>query len=137
MLRKVFKFLFVAEVIVLGVPVTLFALFGLMVLVSTYARGAAVNPDFVPSAFAALLSCVGLFGFWGLSGLYLSGGGRALRNSPIWLLIPTAIGVAMTSLVFVMPSNSPFKPLGMIGAFGIPLLLPMLHMAIGTMAEGG
>ncbi len=136
MLKKVSAFLFVVEIIVLGVPVTFFALFGLQALFWTYARGSATNPDFAPGVLAAFLSCIGLFGFWGMSCLFLSGGGKAIRKSPIWLLIPTVVGVGMASLVFVLPSNGPYKAYGVIGAFGVPLLVPILHMAAGAMFDG-
>jgi hypothetical protein len=135
--KKVSAVLFFFEMLLLGVPVTLFALFGFWICFWTYVNGAARNPDFAPTSLALLLCFVGLFGFWGLSFRFLSGGGSALRRSPIWLLLPAVIGIGMASLVFVMPSNSPYKAFGMVGAFGVPLLIPALHMAIGAIVPSG
>ncbi|HET7924962.1 MAG TPA: hypothetical protein VFL30_08685 [Rhodanobacteraceae bacterium] len=134
-MKKACAVLFVLEIVLLGVPVTLVAFFGSQILFWTYVNGAARNPDFAPSALAMGLCCIGLVGFWGLSFRFLSGGGRALRQSPLWLLIAAAIGISMASLVLFMPSKSAYAAFGMIGAFGLPLLIPTLHMAIGAFLE--
>lgn len=131
-MKKVSLVLFFIEIVLLGVPVTLFAFFGFFTMFWTYANGAARNPDFAQSALALCLCFVGLCGFWGLSLRFLGGGARAARQAPVWLLAPAAIGIGMASLVFFMPSTSQYKAFGMVGAFGIPLLIPALHMAVAA-----
>ena len=131
--KKVSLALFFIELVLLGVPVTLFALFGLQVMLGAYLRGGANSPDLAPSLIAMVPCFLGLLGFWGLSYRFLSGGGRAVRQSPAWLLAPAAIGICMTGLLFAMPSDSHYKAFGLIGAFGLPLLIPTLHMAVESL----
>jgi len=125
MLRTLSKTLFFFELLLLGVPVTFFAFFSLLWLGGSH-------PDVVPFRIGVSLGFVGLFGFWALVLRFLAGGGKAIRQTPLLLWLPVVLGVAMAFSPLVIPKQGPVSLVAAVGAFGIPLLLPLLHMALAA-----
>jgi hypothetical protein len=126
MLKKFGSLLFIAQLVLIGVPVTFMALLGGFFTVPMFLG--VVHPNALPTGIAVLVSYIGLFGFWGVSLAFALRGVAGVRNVSAALWIPTAIGVLMT-LSFVARDSFPqAKAFFVFAMFGMPLLIPLAHI---------
>jgi hypothetical protein len=130
MIRNLSALLFAIELAILGIPVTALALFGLYALLLSHA-----HPDAVPTALAFVPAFFALLGFWALSLRFLYGGGKAVRSAPRWILLAVAVGILMILSPLALTDHSPLIYPAMVGVFGIPLVLPIVHMAAAAIMD--
>jgi hypothetical protein len=121
-----------AELIVIAAPLTLLAwlLCGSLVL----------SPW--PINAAMLLAYIGLVGFWGVSLRFLFGGAAGAKSShPVfWLcaLIGAALSIASPVGYSLYPDAfAGAQDFYEVGAFGVPLLLPLGHVMLITITTPG
>ena len=134
--RKISAVLFYIELVVLGLPVTMLGLYGLFYCSAVYASHRPASPDLGPALFAIILATLGLFGFWSLAVRFIGGGGSAIRNAGPVSLGLAALGALMALSPLVITTKDPMAAFAFIGTFGMPLLLPMLHMGASAIASG-
>lgn len=128
MLKKLNTILFIAELVFIGAPITLLAMFG-AVLTVPGVPGA--NTDYLSIKQLAMLTAfVGLYGFWGMSIAFAHGGVERVRRTSWGVRIAAAVGVLM-SLSSVLYGRSPQADAFFAIAFsGTPLLIPLAHILV-------
>lgn len=135
MLRKISTTLFYIELVVLGIPVTMLGFYGLFYCCAVYASQRPASPDLGPTLFAIILATLGLLGFWSLAVRFISGGGPAVRSAGSVRLGLAALGALMALSPLAITTKDPMAAFAFVGAFGMPLLLPMLHMSTIAIAS--
>lgn len=133
MLKKLNTILFIAELVFIGVPLTILALFG-AVLTVPGVPGA--NTDHLPVKQLAMLTAfVGLYGFWGTCIAFAYDGVECIGRRPRSVRIAMVIGVLMTfsSVLYGrLPQADSFFAIAL---SGVPLLIPLAHILLCVIAD--
>lgn len=122
----------VLELVLLAFPVTVLDGIGLLVLLPPND-----HPDHLPTLLGVVLASLALLGFWRLAGGFLING-LTLRGSPGWAYLSAGLGAVLCVLSLL--SGAFFDRLNgvsLIGALGLPVVVPLAHMALVTWHRPG
>lgn len=116
---------FIAELVLLAAPVSLFYATFLLLL-----GGAVGRPD--DDGIGAVLVCsgVGLIGFWRLAIVYLvrDVSGLLAAHGAWWTLALVGVGVVGAGAIAFTTRGLPSA--WVLGVLGLPLLVPIAHLAV-------